>query len=861
MSVSTLALGLLLGLNYALLAVGLVLVHRHSKLVNFAHGEIAVGGAVLLWVATSGFGAPYWIAFPLALLAGGSLAALLERTVVERLRAAPRAIASVATLGAGQLVLYISFELLLSAEGAPFPEPPGIPSFQIGSLVVHPSQSLALFLGPIAIVALTLFLKKTALGLALRGSAADPDLARSSGFAAGKLSALAWGMSGVLATLAAILLFGLTPGSPPTGLDLLLGALTAAVVARMNSLVLAAAAGMGLGIFQHVLLANGIAGGLFSVTVFCVVFIVFLLGRSRRGLDLDSGTRWLPLDPGRDVRIGRLRTPALPLGVLVIGCVAILVARPTQATALTVLFGLSLVAVSVAVVTGLSGQLVLGQIAYAGLGAMGSIAVTQRTGDFFVGFCVAALIGAVAALASSIPALRRQDLSLAVLSLAFAFACTSWAFQQPWMFGVGIVPGRPIIGSFALDSAKSYAFFALVVLCVGVLSAQALWRTPLARRLIAQRDNPLAAASFGISSLWTRAQALLISGAIAGVAGALLAHGNLSVTASTFAIGDGLRALGGAALGGITSVSGSIWGTLFMVGVPGFVDGIIGFIAGSWVGWLLVIVAFPAGILGAFQPRAERRRPIPEPIISSVTSHAPIGFPSGLKLGPSPRNGHELLDVESVSVSFDDFKALDQVNVRVFAGEVLGIVGANGAGKSTLLDVISGERRPDSGVVRLDGTPITGLSAERRAQLGLARSFEANILFPTVTILDSTLMALENPGSGSPVPRSLRRELAMEVIGWVGLERIAHQRMGELSTGVRRMAQLACLCARRPRLLLLDEPASGIAAAELDGLIELLRDANQAGMALVIVEHERKIIEGLASRVILLRDGQLVIQG
>lgn len=854
-----LGLGLLLGMNYALLAVGLVLIYRNSKLVNFAHGEIAAGAAILLWVAVDA-GVSFWVAFPAALATGALLAAALERTVVNRLREAPRAVAALATLGAGELVLYLALTLLDAVEGRPFPEPPGIPELRVGTLIAQPSEVLALLLAPLAIIGLVIFMTKTAWGLALRGAAASLDLVRVSGYAGGRLSAFTWGLSGLLATITAILLFGLEADSPPpTGLDLLLPALTAAVIAGMTSLIGAALAGVSLGILQHLLLWNGISGGSFAAAMFCVIFVVVLMGRASE-IDIDKRSRWLSILPGREIRIGRLMVPLVPIAVGLVGSGALLLVRPVDAMKLTIVFGFVVLALSAAVVTGLSGQLILGQAAYAGLGAMASVAVTVRTGDFFLGFSTAALVGGSAALLSSLPALRRQDLSLAVLSLAFAFACTSWAFPQAWMFGDGLISGRPIIGSFALTSARSYAVFALGVLCLGLFIADRLWRSALARQLVAQRDNRAAAASFGISAAAARAKALLVSGAFAGVAGAVLAHAGFAVDASRFPLSDGIRALGSAALGGVTSVTGSIWGTLFMVALPAFTGGILGFIGSSWTGWLLVITSAPAGIVYTIARRGRVAAEAGDGALISASASA-VDPPAVLKPADSATRAG-LLELRHVSVSFGDLRALDDVSLKIDPGEIVGLVGPNGAGKSTLLNIVSGAATPRRGEVRFGGAAVTHVSHEGRARLGMARAFEGAILFPTLTVMETTLLALEVPGTSQPVPRRARRSEAVEIIEWVGLQRIAHKRMGELSTGLRRMAQLACLCARRPRLLLLDEPTSGIAHAELPGVTSILERVNrELGASLIVVEHELRVVNRLASRVLVLDQGRIVREG
>lgn len=856
-----LGLGVLFGINYALLAVGLVLVYRNSKLVNLAYGEIGAAVAILLWVAVHR-GAPYWIGFPIALAIGALLAAILERSVVERLHNAPRAIAALATLGGGQLVLYVASTLRRATQGSLFPQPPGIPSLEIGSLIVQPSEVLALILGPLAIAGLVWFMSKTPWGLALRGAAADVDLARLSGFVAGRLSATTWALGGVLASLTAILLFGFDPDSPPpTGFDLLLAALTAAVVARMTNLIVAAVAGVCLGVLQHLLLANGIGGGSLSLAMFLVIFVAIALDRSS-SLDVDRHTRWSPIRMPRSIRVGEVRIPLLPVIAVVIGGLAVLSLRPTDAVRLTVVFGFVLLALSAAIITGLSGELLLGQAAYAGLGAMASIAITLRTGNFFLGFSAAVLVGAGAALVSSLPALRRRDLSLAVLSLAFAFACVTWAFPQTWIFSTGIDPGRPIVGSFAFTTARSYAAFALGIMSIGLFIGDMLWRGSLARRLVAQRDNPDAAATFGISAVGTRARGLLLSGAFAGLAGAVIGHGLLLVRPGSFQVEEGVRAVGAAAIGGITSVSGSLWGTLFMVALPAFAGGILRFIAASWVGWLLVIVAIPAGFAGALA----RKRSVPtsasDDVVAAPSAREGRPWPTVFSERVEVAPGQPLLEVRGVSATFGPLTVLDDVDLELSEGEIVGLVGPNGAGKSTLLDVISGQRTPDAGTVRFGGADVTTVPSERRARGGMGRSFEGAILFPTLTVLETTVLALENTGSGPKTPRRALREQAMAVLTWMGLERIAATRMGELSTGVRRMAQLACLSARRSRLLLLDEPGSGIAQAELDGLAGLVKSLHaELGIAVVIVEHDLRLVRTIAPRVVVLQAGRIVADG
>jgi branched-chain amino acid transport system ATP-binding protein len=232
-----------------------------------------------------------------------------------------------------------------------------------------------------------------------------------------------------------------------------------------------------------------------------------------------------------------------------------------------------------------------------------------------------------------------------------------------------------------------------------------------------------------------------------------------------------------------------------------------------------------------------------------------------------------LLDCAGLSVAFGGLQVLMDVGLHVGAGEVVGIIGPNGAGKTTLFDVLSGYTKADAGVVRLDDVDITGLSPDARARLGLGRAFQSARLFPPLTVRENIAVALEKRASRSPVLGALwapgvrrsERKLLSRVDGYIellGLTAYADKFVRELSTGTRRAVEVACQMAAEPKVLMLDEPSSGLAQAETEALgPALLRIVKETGCGLLVIEHDMPLITSMSDRLVAMELGQVVTTG
>jgi branched-chain amino acid transport system ATP-binding protein len=212
------------------------------------------------------------------------------------------------------------------------------------------------------------------------------------------------------------------------------------------------------------------------------------------------------------------------------------------------------------------------------------------------------------------------------------------------------------------------------------------------------------------------------------------------------------------------------------------------------------------------------------------------------------------LDVDHVSVHFGGVAALSDVSLRAEAGAVTGLIGPNGAGKTTLFNVITGLQRPNHGTVSLGGTDVTRKRTSRRARLGMARTFQRLELFSTLSAADNVRVGLEATGSAKP-------SAATALLERVGVGEEAATPVSSLPTGSARLVELARALSTDPKVLLLDEPCSGLDERESAALSRLLASLASEGRAIVLVEHDTDLVLRLCSTVHVLDFGQVIASG
>ncbi len=225
-----------------------------------------------------------------------------------------------------------------------------------------------------------------------------------------------------------------------------------------------------------------------------------------------------------------------------------------------------------------------------------------------------------------------------------------------------------------------------------------------------------------------------------------------------------------------------------------------------------------------------------------------------------------LLSARDLRLAFGGLKAADGIDLDVEAGEFLAIIGPNGAGKTTFINMTTGYLKPQGGSIAFDGQPILGLSPRRIVGLGVARSFQLPQLFTEHTVLHNVALAVSSRAGHLPLWRPLldraTRGEAEDLIGRFGLDGVAQVRADALNEGTRKLVDIAMAVALRPRLLMMDEPTSGVAAAEKMGIVEtLVRVLRGAGVTAVFVEHDMDVVGRFADRVAVWGQGRIAALG
>jgi len=249
----------------------------------------------------------------------------------------------------------------------------------------------------------------------------------------------------------------------------------------------------------------------------------------------------------------------------------------------------------------------------------------------------------------------------------------------------------------------------------------------------------------------------------------------------------------------------------------------------------------------------------------NVLGHAVEAPVAGREAATAPDHDTPAIAASALGLVIGGVRILEDIDLAVMPGEMLGVIGPNGAGKTTLFNLLSGVYRPTSGQVWLAGRDVTGLSATERARAGLGRTFQTSSVFPALSVLENVRLAAQAARSGAlslvrqPRPDDEATVAARARLADVGLEGRAGTSAGELSHGDKRKLEIALLLAGRPDVVLLDEPMAGVATGDVPDLVEQIRQLHrQQGRTVLMVEHHLDVLLGLVDRVAVLHHGRLL---
>jgi ABC-type branched-subunit amino acid transport system ATPase component/branched-subunit amino acid ABC-type transport system permease component len=864
--------GLVVGAIYGLAGVGLVLSYKASGIFNFAQGALATVAAYAFYELHVQHDMAWPVAAAIAVLVIGPALGVVFERFGHVLGGASLAVQVTSTVGVLLIVQAAVILIYGTVEVRQVPVFLASGQFAVGGTTVQYSDLITFVFALVATAVLYAFFRYAPLGRAMRALVGDPDLLELTGTSTTTTRRWAWVIGVTFASASGVLFCTLQPLDPTLLTLLVVQAFGAAAIGAFRNLPLTFAGGLVIGIVASLAtkwFQTGILAGVPAAFPFIVLFAVLLVF-PRRYLSGDAPT------------IPRARptwsTPApiqLAGGALLVAFFAIVPAFAgihlndwTQALANVLLF------LSLGLLVRESGQL---SLCHVGFMAIGATAFGHLTGDlgfpWFFAFVAAALIALPIGALLAIPAIRLTGLYLALATFGFGILLQYMFYTQTFMFGfsgAGIDQPRPTWLGF--DSDQGFYYFVLIAVVLSCLGTVALVRGRMGRLLRGMADSPTALATSGTSVNVTRVLVFCISAGMAAAAGALGGMAQGSVTLLSY---PPLLSLTYLALIMIVVGSAPWYAVIAAVAttvVPSYVSG------ATTTNWLqLAFGAF--AILYAFTPASAQG--VPPALRSwldrlgrrrSATATAPtagaVDVPAAAR---APAIAGGLLKLEDITVRFGGLVAVDELALDVPAGSITGLIGPNGAGKTTTFNAASGLVRPSSGVVAIDGRDVSRQSVDRRARGGLGRTFQKMELLDSLTVRENVSIGMEGAlAGGNPVTHLMsRRRDRPAVAAAVGralalcdIEDIADAHVAALSTGQRRLVELARCLAGPFRILLLDEPSSGLDHSETERFGQILeRVVAERGVGILLVEHDMALVMGVSQHIYVLDFGSLIFEG
>jgi ABC-type branched-subunit amino acid transport system ATPase component/ABC-type branched-subunit amino acid transport system permease subunit len=508
-------------------------------------------------------------------------------------------------------------------------------------------------------------------------------------------------------------------------------------------------------------------------------------------------------------------------------------------------------------------------IVHTGLFGVGAYATGILSTQGHLNTWLSMLAGVLAAVAAGVliaaVSLRARALYFGMITLTFDLIIVGVAINGGRLTGADTglfsVPQPQLFGSDL--GARGMYYLTLGLCLLALLLVRNLVRSRTGRAFMALRESHDTAAALGIPAYRTQLLAFALSSAIAGLAGALYVTLNGFVTPESAALGGGLILFIGVLLGGTATVIGPVLGIAAIATVqhyleitaPTYQQFIFGLVL------LSAMMLIPAGIVGTWKKSR----------LGSLQESEPASEPAARLVDQPQAASGAALRMTGTVKRFGGVVALDGVDLEVKAGSIHGLIGPNGSGKSTLVSIATAFLRADSGSVELFGEP-----GPRRPHLaarqGMVRVFQAPHIFERLSVLENAMVGLHLesrqrlwgsllrlPGFGRDERRM--RGLALGRLEEVGLRQVAMQPASVLSHGQKRLLEVARCLGTRPRLVILDEPATGLTGQEVANLARLLRHLKELGLTLLVIEHNVPFVMSVADRVTVLNQGRVLVEG
>ena len=598
--------------------------------------------------------------------------------------------------------------------------------------------------------------------------------------------------------------------------------------------------------------------------------------------------------------------------------IPLLVVNPYALGLLTLLAIYGILLIGLDVTVGYLGQVNLAHVAFLGLGAYTAGLVVTKLGLGMAPALLAALaVGLLLGGLLALPALRLEGPQFALATLSFSALSTTALNELEALTGgaQGLSLTRPPVFGHALTPPLFY-WLCMALLAVVWMLMRNLLASQWGRAFEALRDSPIATDAMGVGTYRHKVAAFALGSGLGGLAGGLYAFNFQYLQPQSFTYDLMIILLLGVVLGGRKSLWGAFVGASVIVLLPNLLSNRLLFQIFSGLGFAAALAAglqglyrkttrpFQAlapvvamGILvvgGLFVENTEDWRKaifslmlfsvvvgLPEGLMGFTAiflaklfrvPHAPLPEPADIDavLPLRPSDGTPLLVIDDLKRYFGGVKAVDGLTMTVRSGSIHGLIGPNGSGKSTVVNVISGLYTPTDGTIALRGVVLPSGSLFRVAQAGVARTFQNLQLFGELTALENILVALKGVYQSSlpmvlfGLARGEERRAqaeALALLELIGLRDQALTKAKDLTYGAQRFLEIARALARKPDLLILDEPAAGLAHPDMLQQIAIIQKIHQRGVSIILIEHHMDVVSELCDMVTVLDGGRIIAEG
>ncbi|UOM36800.1 ATP-binding cassette domain-containing protein [Acuticoccus sp. I52.16.1] len=519
----------------------------------------------------------------------------------------------------------------------------------------------------------------------------------------------------------------------------------------------------------------------------------------------------------------------------------------------------AMLAITVDLLWGFTGILTFGQAAFFGVGAYATAMILTHLGDsapylalgLLAAIVVPTLVGAAVGWLTFYPG--SSAFYATIISLVVPIVITQLIYSG----GTWTGSSSGLVGYWGMAlSLEGYFRLVGVVLVVMTVAALVFVRSDAGRLLTAIRNNEMRCAYLGIGTQRIKILLTAVLAGATGLAGFLYANASGVVAPENAGFVFGTELVVWTALGGRGTIVGPVLGAVGIGYLSAELSGDLPFLWQLFIGTLfvLVIIVLPGGLAAVVAPLKAWRKAAPAPTLVAVES-ARLA-----RTGTAP-----LLEMTKVEKSYGSQKVLDDVTLTVEPGELVSLVGPNGAGKTTLMRCMTDGAAASGGTVRIDGTSIAGMLPDEIVARGIGRKFQVASVFEDLDVAACLRMARVSHRAPSLVARADTLELpqpAIDILRLTGLDHMLATPVSLLSHGQKQSLELAMVVSLEPQLILLDEPTAGLTKTERATIGTVLKTLTaERGMAAILVEHDLDFVREISSRIVVLHQGRLVVDG